>query len=258
MGGGIVEDDVMRLLLQRFVVAVFLLEAACTNGQTTTADISAPAAALRDQAPVEDARPNDPAEGTNRKIFGFNMAVDRNVTKPVAEAYENHVPDGVRHGVHNFVTNLDEPKVFVRFLLNSTVGLAGIFDVAGSLNLPHHEADFGETFGVWGIGPGPAVQLPLLGASDVRDSVGTVLGFVANPLMQVPGGAITVISAVGAGGGVVDGRAQILDASNALEKNSVDYYAAVRSVTAQRRAALVEDGRIGAIGPKVGPAPSGS
>jgi phospholipid-binding lipoprotein MlaA len=255
-------------------VAAFLIEAACTNGQHTDAALSAPAVALTDQAAVEETPPNDPAEATNRRIFGFNMAVDRNVTKPVAEAYENHVPDGIRHGVHNFVTNLDEPKVFVndvlqgnltraaattgRFVLNSTVGLAGIFDVAGSLNLPHHEADFGETFGVWGIGPGPAVQLPLLGSSNARDSVGTVLGFVANPLMQVPGGAITAISAVGAGGGVVDGRAQILDASNALEKNSVDYYATLRSVTAQRRAALVEDGRIGAIKSQVGPTPSGS
>ena len=155
-------------------------------------------------------RANDPAEPTNRAVFGANQVVDRNVLKPVATAYRDNVPDGVRRGVHNFVTNLGEPGVFVndvlqgnvhralnttaRFVVNSSAGVGGLFDVADDWGLPHHQADFGQTFGVWGIGPGPAVQLPLLGPSDVRDSVGSVLGFVANPLNQISGGTITLIT----------------------------------------------------------------
>ena len=209
-------------------------------------------------------RANDPAEPTNRTIFAGNQWVDRNALKPVARAYENHVPEGVRKSIHNFVSNLKEPGVLIndtlqanfsrawnttqRFVVNSTVGGAGFFDVASDWDLPHHDADFGQTFGVWGIGPGPAVQLPLLGPSDARDAVGTVIGFVANPLNFIPGGTITTIQVTGGGAGVVDGRAGLLSTTDELEKSSLDYYAALRSIMAQRRAAVVEDGKEGKVG----------
>src|SRR5262249_18823299 len=127
---------------------------------------------------------NDPAEGVNRTIFKANLAVDRAVMKPVAEAYTNHVPDLVQDGVHNVVQNLKEPAVAVNDLLqghfgnawdavqrltvNSTIGVAGMVDVAAKWGLPPHKADFGQTLAVWGVGEGPYIQLPLLGPSNPR------------------------------------------------------------------------------------------
>ena len=204
---------------------------------------------------------NDPAEPTNRAIFGANRYVDRNVLKPVAGTYRDVVPDRARRSVGNFASNLSEPRVFLndvlqgnvsrawnttqRFAVNSTLGAAGLFDVATDWGLPKHDADFGQTLGVWGVGTGPSVQLPLLGPSNVRDAVGGVVGIVTNPLSFIPGGAITAVTSVGTGAGIVDGRAQVLDTTNSLEASSLDYYATLRSISAQRRAALVEEGRMG-------------
>jgi phospholipid-binding lipoprotein MlaA len=206
-------------------------------------------------------RANDPAEPTNRTIFAGNQFVDRNALQPVARAYENHVPDRMRKSLHNFVSNLKEPGVAIndtlqanfsrawvttqRFVINTTVGGAGFFDVATDWDRPHHQADFGQTFGVWGIGTGPSVQLPLLGPSNARDAVGTVVGFVANPLSFVSGGVASGIE-IGSGAvGAVDGRAELLSTTDNLEKTSLDYYASLRSMQAQRRAALVEEGKAG-------------
>src|SRR4029077_20334792 len=139
---------------------------------------------------------NDPAEGINRAIFKANVAVDRAVMKPVAKAYNEHVPDVVQTGVHNVVQNLKEPAVAVNDLLqgnvgnawqsvqrltvNSTIGVAGVVDVAAKWGLPPSRADFGQTLGVWGVGEGPYVQLPLLGPSNPRDAVGTAVDMALN------------------------------------------------------------------------------
>lgn len=217
---------------------------------------------------AEFERVNDPAEPTNRAIFDANQFVDRNVLKPVAEAYDENMPDEAKHSVQSFVTNLSEPGVLVndvlqgnldrawnttqRFVVNSTVGGAGLFDVASDWGLPAHQADFGQTFGVWGMGPGPAVQLPLLGPSNARDAVGTVVGFVANPLNFIPGSTMSTIVISGTGTGLVDSRARMLPITNDLEANSLDYYAALRSAAAQRRETLVEEGKAGEVDPANG------
>ncbi len=260
----------MRLLLQRLLVMSFLLEAACTGGlhgvQPAGTQVAATVEDAGDGGPAEPTEPSDPAEETNRRIFGFNMAVDHTVTKPVATTYKVDIPVELQHGVHNFVTNLSEPSVLIndvlqgnakralnttgRFLLNTTVGVVGLFDAAATLGMPHHPADFGQTFGVWGLQPGPSVQLPLMGSSNVRDTVGSVLAIVLNPLSMLPGGAAIAATAADAGGSAVDGRAAVLDASDDLEKHSLDYYATLRSVAAQHRAALVEDGRAGLVQPE--------
>ena len=204
---------------------------------------------------------NDPAEPTNRTIFAANQFVDRNAMQPVARAYEDYVPSRARKSLHNFVSNLKEPGVAIndtlqanfsrawnttqRFVINSTIGGAGFFDVASDWNRPHHDADFGQTFGVWGIDTGPSVQLPLFGPSNVRDAVGKVGDFLADPLNFIPGGTMTTIGAAGTGVGVVDGRADLLGTTDSLEQTSLDYYAALRSMQAQRRAAFVEEGKAG-------------
>lgn len=232
------------------LVAV-LVPAACAHAPADPA-----ARAEYDQA-------NDPAESANRKVFAANQYVDRNVLKPVATAYNDYVPGRVRRSVHNFGSNLKEPGVLVndllqgnvsrawnttqRFVVNTTVGGAGLFDAATDWGLPAHEADLGQTFGVWGIGPGPAVQLPLLGPSNLRDTVGQGAGLLTNPLTFIPGGVMSTVSAVEAGTGAVDGRTALLSVTNDLEKNSLDYYATLRSVSAQRRATIVEEGRAGKV-----------
>ncbi|GGF48638.1 hypothetical protein GCM10011611_63780 [Aliidongia dinghuensis] len=207
--------------------------------------------------------PNDPAESVNRAIFAGNQFLDRHVLKPTAQAYLDDVPERARRGLHNFVANLHEPEVLVndllqgnlsrasvtgqRFVLDTTLGGAGLFDVATDWGLPGHAADFGQTFGVWGIGPGPAVQLPLLGPSNVRDTVGQVASIVASPLSQISSSTVSDINLAGGALGVVDGRAELLPETDSLERSSLDYYATLRSLMAQHRAAFVEEGREGKV-----------
>jgi phospholipid-binding lipoprotein MlaA len=208
-------------------------------------------------------RTNDPAEPTNRKIFAGNQFVDHHAVQPVARGYENYVPSRVQKSIHNFADNLSQPGVAVndilqgnvsrawntaqRFGLNTTIGGLGLFDVATDWDRPGHSADFGQTLGVWGVGSGPAVQLPLLGPSNVRDSVGKIVDFATKPTNYVPGGAVATVSMASTGLGAVDSRAQLLPTTDMLEKSSLDYYAATRSVAAQHRAALVSDGKQGLV-----------
>lgn len=227
------------------------------------------------QAPAEPAarlayeQANDPAEPTNRVIFAGNQWIDRNALQPAARAYEGYVPGGVRRGLRNFAGNLKGPGILVndalqanfnrawittqRFVVNTTVGGAGVFDVATGWGLPRHDADFGQTFGVWGAGPGPSLHLPLLGPSNLRDATGTLAGMLANPLGFVPGGAVQTIQTISTGVSVVDQRAGTLKMTETLERNSLDYYAALRSIHAQRRARLVEEGRAGDGRVDIGP-----
>ena len=206
---------------------------------------------------------NDPGEPTNRAIFGANMFIDRHALKPVARTYVAYVPHGVRSSVHSFVANLGEPVVLVndlaqgnfsrswntseRFVINTTVGGLGLFDVAKGWGMPYHNADFGQTLGVWGVGTGPQVQLPLFGFSNVRDTVGKAVGLVTNPASFASGGVITAVSAAGSGLGVIDGRAGTLSITDDVEKTSLDKYATLRSMTEQRRAVFVEEGKIGKV-----------
>jgi phospholipid-binding lipoprotein MlaA len=207
---------------------------------------------------------NDPAEPTNRVIFAGNQFVDNHVLNPVARGYQDYVPGRVRNSLHNFVNNLGQPAVAVndvlqgnlnrawnttqRFAINTTVGGAGLFDAATDWNRPAHKADFGQTLGVWGVGPGPAVQLPLYGPSNVRDGVGQAVGLVTDPANFVPGSAaVTAVKTASGTVGFVDTRANLLGTTDALERTSLDYYAALRSAAAQRRAALVSEGKIGDV-----------
>jgi phospholipid-binding lipoprotein MlaA len=198
---------------------------------------------------------HDPAEPVNRAIFKANMAADHAVMRPVAQAYVDHVPEAVQKGVRNVVQNLKEPAVAInnalqghvnhawesvqRLAVNSTVGVAGVFDVASQWGLPPHKADFGQTLAVWGVGEGPFVELPLLGPSNTRDAVGTAVDMALNPLTFVGGAPATYAGVATGGANVVDTRAQHLHDLDELEKNSIDYYATLRSVYRQHRGAEV-------------------
>jgi phospholipid-binding lipoprotein MlaA len=210
---------------------------------------------------AESAKINDPAEPTNRAVFDFNQTVDRNVFKPVAQAYEDNVPGAVRRSVHNFLTNLDEPVIgfndllqanseraltaTTRFMINTTFGLAGFFDMAGEWGLPHHDSDFGQTFGVWGIGEGPYLTLPIFGPSDARDAVGLLVGFAANPLTWMSGTPAMVAGFGRAGTQGIDERGRNIDTLDDLQRSSLDFYATLRSVYRQHREGMIEEAKSG-------------
>jgi phospholipid-binding lipoprotein MlaA len=237
---------IVRMLARGIALALAITLAACAHVPEDP------------DARAEYEHANDPAEPTNRVIFAGNQFVDRHALKPVARGYEDHVPDRVRTSIHNFLGNLGQPSVAVndalqgnfsrawittqRFAINTIVGVVGLFDVATDWGRPAHVADFGQTLGVWGVGSGPSVQLPLFGPSNVRDTIGKVADVLTNPASLVPGGAVKI----GLGGtGVIDKRANVLSTTDSLEATSLDYYATLRSAEAQRRAALVAEGKAG-------------
>ena len=220
-----------------------------------------PAARLRrlrhraGRAPAAADPENDPAEPVNRAIFKANLAADHAVIRPVAQAYVDHVPKLVREGVHNVVQNLQEPATTVNDLLqghvaqawqsvrrlavNTTIGAGGIVDVASKWGLPPHSADFGETLALWGVAEGPFVELPLLGPSNPRDAVGTAVDLALNPLSYIGGAPATYASVAAGSADVVDARAKHLKDLDELERNSLDYYAELRSVYRQHRDAQI-------------------
>ena len=128
---------------------------------------------------------NDPYENLNRKTYEFNENLDEKIAKPIAELYSKFPPP-IKNGVTNFFNNLEEVDTFInqllqgkpkeslndltRFIINSTIGLAGFIDVASKIGLERHEEDFGQTLGVWGVGQGPYIMLPILGPSTLRDT----------------------------------------------------------------------------------------
>ncbi len=204
-------------------------------------------------------RINDPLEPMNRAIFDFNQALDKNAIRPVAIAYRDVVPEFARDGLHNALQNFGEPVVFLnkvlqgepiaaiktllRFAANSTFGLGGFFDVATPRGVVRQQAgDFGATLYKWGIGDGPYLMLPLLGPSNPRDAVGFAVDTVSSPwgyIVDIPTEA-SVGMFVFRG---VDVRSRTVDATDELERNSVDYYATLRSVFRQYRQAELDGGQ---------------
>jgi len=149
-------------------------------------------------APVQEDQIYDPFEANNREVHAFNKAVDEALLAPLSGVYGDVIPEEFRYVLGNAVTNLGQPNAFVnhllqgdgdaasntlvRFLLNSTVGIAGLFDPAAEIGIFDEPTDFGETLAVWGVGEGAYIELPLLGPSTVRDVVGMMVDFGIDPL----------------------------------------------------------------------------
>ena len=197
----------------------------------------------------------DPLEGFNRAIFSFNNVADKVVLEPVAKGYKK-LPSPIQSGIGNFINNLKLPLAALnqllqgqgknaaestgRFLVNSTVGVFGLIDVADNIGLDQKEEDFGQTLATWGVGDGFYIVLPLFGPSNLRDTTGMVMTMMTDPInayavTQGEAWAIPLRTAANA----VDQRSQIIDEVNALRDNSVDYYAAVRSSYYQNRKAAI-------------------
>jgi phospholipid-binding lipoprotein MlaA len=198
----------------------------------------------------------DPLEGFNRAIYTFNDKFDRYLAKPVAQGYRYVVPGFARKGVSNFFSNLHDPVIMVnnllqgkfaaaasdlgRFLANSTIGVAGLFDVASDMGLDKHDEDFGQTLAVWGVGDGPYVVLPFLGPSTARDTVGLVPDWELYPLtfMEEHSTSDKLILLE-----FINRRSQLLDAGDILEQAAgEDPYVFVREAFFQRRKNLIYDG----------------
>ena len=197
----------------------------------------------------------DPFEPVNRAIFSFNNVADRVVLEPVAKGYKK-LPSPIQSGISNFLSNLRAPLVVVnqllqgqgenaiqssgRFIINSTVGLLGIFDVAEKIGIEEKEEDFGQTLATWGVGDGFYIVLPLFGPSNMRDTSGMLITMVTDPInaYAVSEGEAWLVP-MRTAANAVDQRSKIIDEVNALRDNSVDYYAAVRSSYYQNRKAAI-------------------
>ena len=197
----------------------------------------------------------DPFEGLNRVVFGFNQLIDHLIVEPSARIYHAVVPPPIRMGVTNVLNNLATPitltndilqgnpeaaaNTIKRFMVNSTLGIGGIFDHATGLGEPLHREDFGQTLGTWGVGPGPYLVLPVLGPSNPRDLTGTVADTAVNPMTWILYDAPLWQKSIPVGTQIVVGREAILEDYDNLRKNSPDLYASVRDLYAQMRQAEI-------------------
>lgn len=197
----------------------------------------------------------DPLEPMNRGVFWFNERVDRYVLEPVATGWDWVLPDRVQEAVGDFFANLRFPINLVndllqgkprraavdtgRFLVNTTLGLAGFFDLAADFGLQRRDEDFGQTLGWWGVGFGPYIVLPLLGPSSPRDIAGMPLD---GALAVYPFFVDWWVSASARGVYLVNWRSTVLDEIAQERRDAFDYYAFVRNAYFQYRQRQVEDG----------------
>ena len=196
-----------------------------------------------------NANPADPIEPLNRAVFSFNDGVDRTIVRPVAVAYDKVTPAPVQTGVRNFFGNLDDVvsivnnflqfkpfetvETLTRVGVNTFFGFGGFLDVGSEMRLSKNKQDFGQTLGVWGVGPGPYLVLPLLGPSSVRDTAGRVIEGKVDVLNNSRD--VSSRNAV-TGFRIVDKRAELLGITDALEEAALDKYSFSRDLYLQRRA----------------------
>jgi len=207
---------------------------------------------------------NDPFEPFNRVMFNTTLVVDKVLLRPTAIVYRTVIPQPLRNGVRNFLNNLDSPVILtndilqgefararvtlVRTVVNTTVGIGGLFDVADKWGYPRHREDFGQTLATFGIGEGPYLFIPLFGPANPRDLLGYGTDIFFNPLTYVQWGDESYIPYVRYGVDLIDLRERNIETLDEIEQTSLDYYASVRSLYRQSRnneinngAAAVED-----------------
>ncbi|HEX2759411.1 MAG TPA: VacJ family lipoprotein [Rhizomicrobium sp.] len=204
---------------------------------------------------------NDPWEATNRDIFDFDVRLDHVVMRPVTRGYRTVVPEFARDGVHNFLTNLNSPVVlandvlqgdgdkatdtFGRMVVNTTVGVGGLIDVASKIGIPYHENDFGITMGKGGSAEGSYLVLPFAGPKPPRDLVGTAVDIALDPLTYAQFHGADTWKLARSGVSVIDASDQRMDAVETIERSSIDFYATTRNLYRQSRNALINEGKPG-------------
>jgi phospholipid-binding lipoprotein MlaA len=202
---------------------------------------------------------DDPLEPLNRKVLDFNEFVDRLLLRPVAKVYVFTVPGDARDALHRVLSNMKEPKILFndvlqgqfgragttlgRFVINSTFGIGGVLDVATRSGLPHQTGDFGQTLFVWGLPQGPYLVLPILGPSNPRDAIGMGVDSFADPVSFLADAhGVTELTTARLVAGGIDQRARVLDVLDDLQKNSLDFYAQLRSLSQQHRQSELHNG----------------
>ncbi|MBE17827.1 MAG: hypothetical protein CMH79_03595 [Nitrospinae bacterium] len=196
---------------------------------------------------------SDPIEPLNRFVFEFNNVVEVVVLNPVSSIYSAVFPDIVKDSVRNFLRNLETPVTLandilqgehlrardtsMRFLINSTAGVLGLFDIASHLDFKYHNEDFGQTLAIHGVSQGPYLVLPLIGPSSLRHTVGRVTDIFLSPMTYVSD--VENINYTLKGIRIIDGHSRIKDTLADLKRDSLDYYSLIRSVYSQRRKSVI-------------------
>jgi phospholipid-binding lipoprotein MlaA len=198
---------------------------------------------------------HDPLEQLNRKTFAFNQVVDRIALKPIAKGYVRVIPSRGREGIRNLLLNLHEPVVFAnnllqgefkragttaaRFVINSTLGLVGVLDIAARHHLVRQSGDFGQTLYVWGVPEGPYLVVPVFGPTSPRDGIGMAADIFMDPFLYLAPQfqyrtAVTLSRATLTG---IDQRSRNIDSLEEIQREAIDFYASFRSLYRQNRAA---------------------
>ena len=205
--------------------------------------------------------PYDPLEPLNRRVFAFNHSLDNHAALPAATYYRSAVPGGARDGVHNFLSNLSLPVTIAnevlqgeatlavhsacRFGINTTIGVLGVMDPAVGMGYPEQNEDFGQTLAVYGVPGGPYMVLPLIGSTVPRDAFGKIfVDHFFNPLGYVAYRGKLYVSLSQNLINTVDRRSRSIARLSDVERNSVDYYAAMRTLYLQRRDTEVHNGDV--------------
>ncbi len=194
---------------------------------------------------------NDPIEPTNRFFYRVNDTIDTYALRPAAVAYRDVVPGAVRRPIHNVLVNLGTPAMFandvlsakprragdslMRFLINTTAGAGGLFDVATGWGYPDHNSDFGLTLALWGVGEGPFLFLPIIGPSNPRDAVGFGANVALDPLTWASFGGSTAVNLTRYGANALDTRERFIEPVDSIKRSALDPYATFRSLSRQNR-----------------------
>jgi len=244
----------MRAVVRPYLLVVTTLLLGNLVGCATPPPASDP------DAVAEFNETNDPIEPTNRVVYAIDDGLDTVILRPAAKAYRFILPQPVRVGIHNVLSNLGTPvqlsndmlegkprragDTTMRFLINTTVGVLGVFDVAKGWGYPDHDADFGMTLALWGLQEGPFLFLPILGPSNPRDAVGVGANTAMDPFTWVGKGvAVRALDWSRYGFDVLDQRERHLDDIDSIKKTALDPYATFRSLYRQHREAQIEDAR---------------
>jgi phospholipid-binding lipoprotein MlaA len=241
------------------LVALVLSAPAYAQEGGAAAPAAAASAAGNGPTGESAARPaskRDPFEGFNRKVFGFNESIDAAVLKPVAQAYQDVVPEYVRTLVTNVIGNVADAwsavnhflqgkvesglQMGFRFAVNSVLGFGGLLDIGTEIGLEKQPEDFGQTLGKWGVPAGAYVVLPVLGPSTLRDTAALPLDIQATPASLIDDNTATVLGVTSLQ--VVSARANLLGASRVLDDIALDKYSFLRDAYLSRRQSQVYDG----------------
>ncbi len=252
---------VLKILLIPFALGSLLISGCATSQQQQSADsrqYDGPGGDLPDSSELIDSEipTSDPLEFINRVFFTFNQGLDTVLLRPVTTVYQTVMPRPVRNGVANFFSNLSDPITAAnqllqgkpkeaasdlpRFIINSTIGIAGIFDPATKMGLEKHHEDFGQTFAVWGVPSGPYLVLPVLGPAYMRDAAARVAPWFYRlaylDLLQIQDAGLTLTVS-----GMVNDRSEASDKIDAVDRSAIDRYLFVREAYMQRRKFLIND-----------------